>query len=175
AAGDFNQDGRLDLAYCCKVPGNISILFQAPTASLSTSTLDFGNQDIGSPSASQTVTVTNTGSAELLIKDISISGTNAGDFSHTKTCGTHLAFDVHCSITVVFTPTNSGQRTASVVLTDNASDNPQSVSLSGNGVGSVVTLSPTFLNMPGTLVGTTSPPRTVQLSNVGNVHLNIRS
>jgi hypothetical protein len=38
-----------------------------------------------------------------------------------------------CEIKVSFTPTQIGLRTGSVTFTDNASDSPQSVSLSGTG------------------------------------------
>lgn len=62
---------------------------------------------------------------------ISIGGKNAGDFAQTHTCGTMLSEGSSCSIDVTFKPTSSGTRTAAVSVTDNATDSPQMVSLSG--------------------------------------------
>jgi len=60
AVGDFNGDGRSDLAVTDS--SSVSILLQIPIASLSTTGLTFGGQVVGTPSAPQTVTLTNTGS-----------------------------------------------------------------------------------------------------------------
>ncbi len=57
----------------------------------------------------------------------------SGDFSQTNNCGTTLAINAACQVSVIFTPTATGQRTGTVAITDNASDSPQAVSLTGNG------------------------------------------
>lgn len=108
----------------------------APVVSLNPTSLTFSSQTVGIASASQTITVTNGGSAALTINSIAITGANAGDFSDTTTCTTSLAISASCVITVVFTPTASGARSASVTLTDSASGSPQGVSLSGTGADS---------------------------------------
>src|ERR1022692_680917 len=52
-----------------------------------TATLTFSGQAVGSTSASQSVTLTNSGGAALSITSIAVTGTNSGDFTQTNTCG----------------------------------------------------------------------------------------
>jgi hypothetical protein len=177
AIGDFNRDGRLDLAVTNSFDNTVAILLQATTVSLSTTSLDFGIQLIGTSSAPQLVTLTNTGILSLTISSIAVSGADNEDFGQTNTCGSHLPPGASCTIRVRFAPTQTGPRTASLTITDNGAGSPQSVSLSGTGVtsGPNATLSTTNLAFTTQLVGTTSPPQTFTLSNYGNVTLAINS
>src|SRR2546429_3031385 len=101
----------------------------APVASLSPTSLTFASQSVGTTSAAQTVTLSNTGTATLTISSIVASG----DFAETDNCGGSLASGGNCSISVTFTPTASGTRTGSSSVTDNASGSPQTVGLTGTG------------------------------------------
>ena len=101
--------------------------------SLTPTSLSFGTQTVGTTSAAQSVTLTNTGGAALNISGISLSGTNAGDFAQTNTCPASLATSATCTLLVTFTPGATGTRTASVTIVDDAADNPQSIALSGTG------------------------------------------
>jgi Cep192 domain 4 len=109
----------------------------APIVSLSATSLSFGSQQVNTPSAAKTVMLTNTGTTELSINNIEVGGTNSIDFAQTNDCpilGT-LAAQKSCTINVIFTPTDTGRRSASVTITDNASNSTQqSVVLSGTGV-----------------------------------------
>ena len=108
----------------------------APAVSLSPTSLTFGSQQISTTSAAQAVTLTNTGNAALALSSIGFSGTNPGDFAQTSTCPlspSTLAAGANCTIDVTFTPTANGTRGASLTLTDNAADSPESVALSGTG------------------------------------------
>jgi hypothetical protein len=99
--------------------------------------LSFGNQQVNTTSAVRTVTLTNTGNATLTINSIGLSGPNHGDFHQQNTCpssSSTLAAGDSCNINVTFTPTADGSRSASLTITDNASDSPQPVTLSGTGV-----------------------------------------
>jgi hypothetical protein len=173
-AADFNGDGRLDV-----ITGNrdttISVLLQSPVPSFSPSNLSFGNQNVGTSSAPQNVTLTNTGSATLKISSIAVTGANSGDFSQQSNCGSSLSAGANCTITVTFTPTAPGSRSASVSVSDNAPGSPQSIPLSGTGVGAVVMLSPTSLNFGNQTVGIPSSPQSVMLTNTGNSNLTIAS
>jgi hypothetical protein len=100
--------------------------------SLSTS---FGNQQIGSTSTARTTILQNTGQATLVITSIAIAGPNPGDFAQTNNCGTTVAIGASCTFTVTFTPTASGNRSATLNITDNAVGSPQHVSLAGTGIG----------------------------------------
>lgn len=103
-----------------------------PVVSLSTS---FGNQQIGSTSTARTTILQNTGQATLVITSIAIAGPNPGDFAQTNNCGTTVAIGASCTFTVTFTPTASGNRSATLNITDNAFGSPQHVSLAGTGIG----------------------------------------
>jgi len=175
AIGDFNRDGRLDLAVTNSSDNTVAILLQGTTVSLSTTSLDFGTQLIGTSSAPQVVTLTNTGAVSLTISSIAVSGADSEDFGQTNTCGSHLPPGASCTISVTFAPTQTGPRTASLTITDNGAGSPQLVSLSGTGVtsGPNATLSTTNLTFTTQLVGTTSPPQAVTLSNYGSVTLAI--
>jgi hypothetical protein len=107
-----------------------------PVASVSPKVLNFGNQKQQTTSAPQTVTLSNTGTAPLSIGSIAISGTNAGDFARTTTCGASLAAGANCTISVTFKPTHKGARSATLTIIDNSNavaNSAQNVSLSGTG------------------------------------------
>ncbi len=104
----------------------------APVASLSPASLTFGNENIGTTSAAQTVTLSNTGNASLAVTKIATSG----DFAETNNCPASLAAATNCAIQVTFTPTVAGTRTGTLTVNDNASGSPQSVSLTGTGASS---------------------------------------
>ncbi len=144
----------------------------APSVSFSASSLSYGNQPTSTTSSAQTETVTNTGTANLTISTVTISGTNASDFAKSAdTCtGATVTPSNTCSVSVTFTPSATGSRSASLNFTDNASNSPQTVSLRGTGTGPVVSLSapPTFPSEP---IGTTSPSQTVTLTNTGSASL----
>jgi subtilase family protein/centrosomal CEP192-like protein len=100
-----------------------------PAAAVSPSSLIFGSQALQSPSAAQPVTLTNSGGAALSISSIA----TAGDFSQANNCGSSVAAGANCTISVTFTPTQTGVRSGSLTITDSASTSPQVVALSGTG------------------------------------------
>jgi len=95
--------------------------------------LFFGNQSVGT-SASQSVTLTNTGKKALNITSISVTGAAAADFSQTNNCGTGIPASGQCKITVTFKPTATGTRAAGVTVKDNGGGSPQGVPLTGTGI-----------------------------------------
>ncbi len=140
----------------------------APWVALSPSTLTFGSQRVGTTSAAQTVTLSNTGGADLTISSIMTSG----DFAQTNTCGSTVAPGADCTISVTFAPTATGSRTGAVTIThDAAAGSPHVVSLSGTGTAPAVALSPSTLTFGSQRVGTTSAAQTVSLSNTGGADL----
>jgi hypothetical protein len=115
------------LCLSCGGSGGTNPPSNSAAVSLSPTSLNFGNQSVGTTSAPQTVTMTNSGSAALTINSISTTG----DFAQSNACGNSLAANASCTVAVTFTPTASGSRTGSLVITDNAPNNPQSVALTG--------------------------------------------
>jgi hypothetical protein len=96
--------------------------------------LDFGSQSIGIASSPQASTLTNTGNDTLTITSISVIGGESEDFVQTNNCGTSVPPSASCSITVTFTPTAKGNRSATVNIADSAPDSPQSLVLTGVGL-----------------------------------------
>jgi hypothetical protein len=102
-----------------------------PILNASPSSLSFAGTIVGSSAATQTVTVTNSGTSSATVSGVTASG----DFSQTNNCAT-LAVGASCTVTVRFTPTTSGSRTGAVTITSNANNSPTTVALSGSGIGS---------------------------------------
>jgi probable HAF family extracellular repeat protein len=143
----------------------------APNAALSPTSLTFSTQAVGTTSGAKTATLKNTGTTSLTITAIAIVGINAGDFRQTHNCGSALAAGASCSISLTFRPTASGTRAAAVSVSDNAPGSPEHVALGG--VGTTAELSPTSLSFGTVAIGTTSPAKTVTLTNVGATALTI--
>lgn len=117
-----------------------------PDIALDTFALSFGTVPIGSLS-SRTVTVSNTGDAPLMIASITISGTDAGMFSETNTCGAPVPPSGSCTITVTFTPTTVGAKAGSLAIVSNDPDEASlSVSLSGFGGSPRIEIATILLN-----------------------------
>jgi uncharacterized repeat protein (TIGR01451 family) len=143
-----------------------------PIVSLSTTMLTFAGQTVGTTSAAQIVTLSNTGNDVLLISSIAAGG----DFAQTNTCGASLGAGGSCVITITFTPTATGTRTGSVTITSNAPGSPHVIDLVGTGITSAaITLSTVSLVFQTQSVNTTSPAQPVTLTNTGNATLQITS
>jgi hypothetical protein len=62
------------------------------------------------------------------------TGADPGDFNvSTTTCGASLGAKSTCTISVVFNPTATGKRTATLNVNDGANNSPQTVALTGTG------------------------------------------
>ncbi|MFL5870963.1 MAG: choice-of-anchor D domain-containing protein [Solirubrobacterales bacterium] len=105
----------------------------APVFSATPTAINFGSQLVGTTSAFQTVTVTNTGTANLSISSVALATGNPGDFgTQNDTCtGATLAPAQTCTIQARFSPTAAGPRATNLRFTDNASGSPHDVSLLG--------------------------------------------
>jgi len=147
----------------------------APLVSLSATSVSFGSQELGTTSASQSVTMTNSGAATLLISSIAVTGTGASSFVFANNCGTNLTAGASCTIHGHFTPTVAGTSNATVTITDNAVGSPQQISLSGTGTLPVVSLSGTGVLFGNQAVGTTSASQPVTMTNTGSATLVISS
>src|SRR5207249_3802179 len=90
----------------------VSKFAPSPNVGLSPSSLNFGNQNVGTTSNPQTVTVTNTGNSDLNVTAVSVTESNRADFNQTNTCTSAVAPQATCTITVTFTPSISGTETA---------------------------------------------------------------
>jgi hypothetical protein len=144
----------------------------APVFSVSPPNLTFGSFQVGSSSPPQNVTLTNTSTAALTLSGITIPGANGLDFGENNTCGQSLAVNASCTISVTFTPSVVGGEYASIQIA--YAGGTQTVSLTGTGVGPVVTLSPARLKFAFQFVGQGSgSPLPVTLANAGTSTLTI--
>jgi hypothetical protein len=125
-----------------------------PGVALQPTSLTFGVTAVGTTSATQRVTLTNSGGATLTITRIQ----GSGDFAETNDCTATLAGGSACSIDVTFTPTADGTRIGTLTISDSAADSPQSLNLVGG-------VSPDF-----SISATTS---TASISAGGTAHYNL--
>jgi hypothetical protein len=148
----------------------------APVASLSTTSLTFTTQRVGTESPRQVITLSNTGDSALTISSIAIVG--ASVFIQRNFCQPLLGAGSSCPIYVTFRPTQSGAFSANLVITDDSgrvSGSTQSVLLTGTGGASTATVSPASLTFETTKTGTSSAPLAVTIANSGTMSLNISS
>jgi hypothetical protein len=115
-------------------PQTVMLTGVGTVVTLSPTSLDFGNQTVGTTSAPQTVTLTNHAQRALILSGAGFSGANPGAFAETHTCGRSLAAGASCAVTVTFTPDSIGKMTATLGFLDDGGGSPQQVSLSGSGV-----------------------------------------
>ena len=146
----------------------------APKAGVDPASLAFSSQPVGTTSAVQTVTLSNTGDAPLSITGMAVTGTDAAMFIHTTTCASSLPAGQSCTVSLTFKPTSSGAKTGTLSLTTN--DTNPVVALSGTAtippapIASVDQVSLAFGSQP---VGAASAAQSVKLSNTGNADLTI--
>jgi sugar lactone lactonase YvrE len=146
-----------------------------PQAMLSPNPLAFPNTLVGAPATPLPLTLSNPGTAPLAITSISVTGTNAGSFTQTNTCGASLAAGATCTITVTFTPASTGSLTAAISVADSASGSPHTAVLTGTGIAPQAVLTPNPLAFPSTTVNTAATPLPIALSNPGTAPLAIAS
>src|SRR5262249_17466070 len=121
---------------------------------------------VGTTSPPQAVRLINYGTETLNISSIVASA----DFREENDCGSNLPPQEHCTIKVTFTPSERGERTGTVLITDNAPDSPQRVGLKGT--GTVVKFDPPKLNFGAVDLGKKSTLSTT-LINAGSTTLDI--
>jgi hypothetical protein len=136
-------------------------------------TWSFGSVLVGATSVAKTTTLKNLNKVALHIDTV----TPSGDFAiSSDTCsGKDLASAASCTIAAKFTPTQTGARSGSLNITDDALNSPQSVALSGTGTLANPTLAPTSIAFGKVHVGSVSPPKTVTVTNSNVVALSISS
>ena len=163
AAGDFNGDRKLDLVVPDALSDDVVVLLNTAAAAFSPTTpLTFTPQLMGTTSAPQTVTLTNTGKGSLAIGLISASA----NFAVTNTCGKSLVVGATCDLNVSFEPSAQGNVGGLTTIADSATPKPQVIEVSG--AGTVVELTPQSLNFGDQKVGTSSAPLTVVVTNQGS-------
>ncbi len=144
-----------------------------PAVSFSSPSISFGRSNLRAATAAQTETITNSGIASLAIASVALSGPNVANFTETgDTCtGATLAPNATCAVSLTFTPPQGGTFTATMTVTDNAFDSPQTVGITGVGDAPAVLLSTTNLVFSDQNLGATSAASAVTVTNTGAENL----
>ena len=145
-----------------------------PEISLSATSLSAGSVNAGA-SGTATFTVGNTGNAALNITGITVTGTDASQFTVSPATFTVNVGTAAQTVTVTFEPASAGTKSASLSIAHNASGSPSTVTLSGTGVGvPAISLSATSLAVDNTNVGGSSQ-KTFTINNTGTGSLSVTS
>ncbi|NOY17522.1 MAG: choice-of-anchor D domain-containing protein [Gammaproteobacteria bacterium] len=117
-----------------------------PVLTLSTNSLNFGFQNVGTVSNTSPVLVTNNGTASLTISSI----TTSQGFVQSNDCSSTIAAGDSCTVNVSFIPTISGATSGNLNISSNSQGSQNSVALSGT--GDSTTSSPSNLISSGPVV-----------------------
>ncbi|MDX6390607.1 MAG: hypothetical protein QOJ73_1670, partial [Streptosporangiaceae bacterium] len=163
AITDGGGNSGITPTQCNGWPAPVYPPYPATGVTATPSALSFGSVATGTTSAAQTVTVSNPTGSAASVSSISVSG----DFTQTNTCGSSIAANGSCTVSVKFAPTAAGTRTGS--LTVNAGGVTNTVSLTGTGTapGPVLNAAPASLSFARTVVGSTAAAQTVTVTNSG--------
>jgi hypothetical protein len=142
---------------------------QSYVLSASASSLNFGNTLVGS-SASQAIALTNTGTASVNLSQVAITGAGftVSGFTGTVTLAAGQSF----SLTVSFAPATAGSATGSLSFASSATNSPNTISLSGNGVQPQISVIPASIGFGNVTVGVTNT-QTLTISNPGTANLSV--
>jgi hypothetical protein len=144
----------------------------APLLSVSPSALTFGSQTIGTTSSSQSVTISNTGTATLNVTGLTSSN---AEFAFSPTTLSPIAPGGSTILSVTFTPTDpAGDKSGTIGILSNGGS--ATVSATGTGVAAgALSVSPLTLTYGNQTVGTASAAQTVTISNAGGTALTVSS
>ena len=143
------------------------------TITLSPTSLIFTSQLVGSTSAPQKVTVTNTGSAALALSGFTV----AGAFAEKSTCPTSLPMSASCTVSVTFTPKAAGAATGTLTIANSSSTPQATIALKGTAFTSTggITVSPSALTFASQVVGATSAALMVTVANSSSAAITLSS
>jgi hypothetical protein len=146
----------------------------APAVSVPGSLL-FADQAVNTTSSATPLTITNSGTANLHISSVSISGTNSSEFSAATLppSGIDILPGANANISLSFTPSARGLRTATLNIVDNAAGSPHHVTLNGTGIAPVIAVTPNPVAFGNQTVNISSSTRPVTISNTGDSPLHI--
>jgi hypothetical protein len=112
---------------------SVRLIYPVPVVTLSARSERFGQQAVGTTSAAQTLTITNRGSAPLVISRVEVAGHARHAFVLDDRCEHPIARRSDCHIEVRFEPGQTGRRTARLRLVTNAAHQPRPIRLAGRG------------------------------------------
>ena len=144
-----------------------------PHATASPAAVAFGGVRPGKSASPRTVTLTNDGNTTIHVSTATLTGSGAFSVTANTCSGAALAPGGSCSVQVGFAPASLGSFTATISFSDDATNSPQTVALSGSGVQPAVSLSASSIAFGNQVVGTKSANQPIVLTNTGTDTLNI--
>ena len=143
----------------------------SPAISVTPSEASFGNVTVNTE-ASQTIKLSNTGTADLSISQVKATG--SGFSISGLAAPTTVAAGSSVNFTIAFKPKAAGAESGNISITNDSSDSPLVIDMTGAGVTSTVKLSASVssVNFGNVAVGKTVTEQ-VKLSNTGNAEVNI--
>lgn len=158
---------------------------QAPAVTLSATALTFSRTLGAGPSAPQNLKVTNSGTANLVLANVAVAGTNPGDYALAAPvagarcqAGTTVAPKASCSVDLSFSPTAAGARKATLVITPNAASGlgASNVALNGTATADLAPVAKadvTDLDFGTQVLNAAAISKTVVISNAGDAALTL--
>ncbi|WP_181918265.1 MULTISPECIES: choice-of-anchor D domain-containing protein [unclassified Wenzhouxiangella] len=143
-----------------------------PAVDLSPNPVNFNDQEVGMNSDPLSVTLENTGHADLDVG--SITSPTAPFAAAGGTCGNApftLTPGATCTLDYSFSPTTTGAASQSITLDSNALDAPHQLELQGNGTQAETVLSLGDVDFGEHAFGTSSETRSIAISNGGDADL----
>jgi hypothetical protein len=153
---------RTDTPFTVMTPVSDAKLTLAP------STHDFGEQVLGSSSAAETFTVTNSGGEPSGAPLVALEGVDSGEFAlASNSCSAALAPGASCSFDVSFAPSSSGEKSAEVQVSG-APGGTTSANLSGTALTPAnLEISPASHDFGTQTTGTSSAAQSFTVTNSG--------
>lgn len=140
-----------------------------PIVGLSTNSIDFGAQPVGTTSGALTVTIGNTGTDTAQITSKTVGGAHSADF--TVSAPASIAVGATATVSVRFTPSLAGVVSAPITIVTDAGT--LSLFATGTGTAPSVSVSAASLDFPNQIRGSTSATQTVLISNIGGASLTV--
>lgn len=147
--------------------------------SVNPTALNFGAINLENSSEPRAVTISNTGSAPLLLGDIRVGGN--GDFVSDRNTPIGAACSnitlqpgQNCGFNVVFLPQVAGDRTAQITIPSNSPNSPATVTLRGTSNLQqlpALSINLSSIDFSNQGIGTTSAPQSITLRNGGSASL----
>lgn len=163
--------GDISFAQANTQPGPYHI-----SISVSPSSYSFGSVKTGTSSPAQTITISNTGTANFKLFSLSLTGSSVSEFriGSDGCSGKTIAPQSNCTAQVTFNPATVGAKSAILNIAYNDDIKyAYKVSLSGTGVTPKISVAPAPVDFGSVKIGAASPARTVTISNVGTGKLMI--
>jgi probable HAF family extracellular repeat protein len=162
---DMN-DNRLLLGWSTPpaVGTSAAYLLQAPWLNVAPGPLTFTNQQVGTTSQPQTLTLTNSGTTPLPLDSISIAA-GATEFAQTNACPQSLAAGANCTVSVTFSPSAAGRQNSLLnVVTNGATITALLSGMTAITISLSATPTTPTDGQPFTITWTASPGSTCQSS-----------